>query len=46
MSFKIRCQQLLGHAIELPEESYQGDYLITLAQTCIDHYGASVLEKT
>ena len=35
LSFKVRCQQVLGHDIELPEESYKGEYLLDLAQTFI-----------
>ncbi len=35
LSFKVRCQQVLGHDIELPEESYKGEYLFDLAQTLI-----------
>lgn len=34
-SFKIRCQQQLGETVELPEDGYHGDYLVTLAQTCV-----------
>ncbi|MBN2267268.1 MAG: arginine--tRNA ligase [Candidatus Babeliaceae bacterium] len=35
LSFKIRCQQELGLTIELPEDSYQGTYLIDLAKECL-----------
>ncbi|MBA3751587.1 arginine--tRNA ligase [Candidatus Dependentiae bacterium] len=45
MSLKIRCQQQLGQSVELPEESYQGEYLITLAEECVAVHGPSVIEK-
>lgn len=34
-SFKIRCQQALGHDVKLPEDAYHGDYLVTMAQDLI-----------
>lgn len=34
-SFKIRCQQQLGIAAELPEDGYQGEYLVELAQQAL-----------
>ncbi len=46
MSFKIRCQQALGNAVELPEDGYRGEYLVELAHQCIKEYGSSVLEKS
>lgn len=40
MSFKIRCQQILGDSsIQLPEDAYHGQYLIELAQKTIETYG-------
>ncbi len=45
MSLKIRCQQNLGHEIELPEGSYQGEYMKELAQQCINEHGADVITK-
>jgi len=45
MSLKIRCQQACGQAIELPEESYKGEYLVELAQTCIKEHGETVLTQ-
>lgn len=45
MSLKIRCEQLLGMATELPEDAYHGEYLIEMAKECIDEYKKSVLEK-
>ena len=32
ISFKIRCQQQVGIAVDLPEDAYHGDYLIELAK--------------
>lgn len=37
-SFKIRCLQQLGHAIELPEDAYHGEYLINLATKCVKEF--------
>lgn len=44
-SFKIRCQQVLGSDIILPEESYHGEYLKDLAQECIKENGKDILSK-
>ena len=38
-SFKIRCLQQLGQSIELPEDSYKGEYLIDLAKECVSEFG-------
>ncbi len=45
MSLKIRCQQLLGQDVALPEEAYHGEYLIDVAKECIKTHGQSVLDK-
>lgn len=45
LSLKIRCQQILGINIELPEAAYHGEYLRELAQSCIADYGPTVIEK-
>jgi len=42
-SFKIRCEQLCGKESQLPEDAYHGEYLIALAQQCIDEHGTAVL---
>ncbi|HEX2978114.1 MAG TPA: arginine--tRNA ligase [Candidatus Babeliales bacterium] len=42
-SFKARCLQVLGKDAQLPEEGYQGEYLVELARTCVDKYGVSLL---
>ena len=44
-SFKIRCLQVLGQEAELPEDGYQGDYLVTLAQECFNEFGTELLSK-
>lgn len=44
-SLRIRCEQLLGHPVELPEDAYHGSYMVSLAQECIDQNGSSVLEQ-
>lgn len=44
-SLKMRCQQAVGMAIELPEESYHGDYLVELAKRCIAEHGAAVVNR-
>ncbi|MBA2307534.1 arginine--tRNA ligase [Candidatus Dependentiae bacterium] len=44
-SLIMRCKQLLNIPVELPEDAYHGEYLIQLAQECIDKYGTEVLEN-
>ncbi len=44
-SFKIRCLQVLGKEAELPEDGYQGEYLLTLAQECFNEFGAELEAK-
>lgn len=44
-SFKIRCLQQLGQAVELPEDAYHGEYLTDLAQTCVDQFGSNLLQE-
>ena len=43
-SLKIRCQQAAGQVVEMPEDGYQGEYMIELAQQCINEHGADVCE--
>lgn len=45
VSLKIRCQQVLGKNIALPEDAYHGDYLIALAQQCIKQHSPDVLNQ-
>lgn len=44
-SFKTRCLQQLGQPAELPEDGYQGEYLVSLATTCVQEYGAALKER-
>lgn len=44
-SFKIRCQQLAGMAVSVPEDGYRGEYLVDLAKKCLADYTVAVLEK-
>lgn len=37
-SFRIRCQQLAGFPVNLPEDAYQGEYLIELAKLAHQEY--------
>ena len=45
MSFKLRCEQLVGRAVVLPEDAYHGEYLIELARECLAKHGHEVLER-
>jgi arginyl-tRNA synthetase len=45
VSFKVRCQQELGQAVELPENGYKGEYLIELAKACVKEFGDSLNQK-
>lgn len=44
-SFQIRCLNQLGQNIPLPEDSYQGEYLIELAKNCVREYGYELITK-
>lgn len=44
-SLKVRYLQLLGNQVELPEDSYHGEYLIEIAQNCYDEFGDTCIEK-
>jgi len=44
-SLIIRCQQRIGINAEIPQDGYQGDYLIAIADECINEYGIKVLEN-
>ena len=43
-SVAVRYQQLLGEDVDLPEDSYQGDYIKEIAQEIIDQDGEQHLE--
>jgi len=45
-SFKVRCQQALGIDAQIPEEGYQGEYLVDLAKQCIAEKGDRVLAES
>jgi arginyl-tRNA synthetase len=45
-SFKIRCLQALGEDLQLPEDGYQGTYLIELARTCVTQHGAELKKQS
>lgn len=42
LSLKIRCLQLIGNAVELPEDAYHGEYLIEIAKDFINHHGNEI----
>jgi arginyl-tRNA synthetase len=44
-SVKIRYQQLLGQAVQLGEEHYQGEYIIDLARELLDQQGNTLLTE-
>lgn len=44
-SLKIRCQQIAGQTVDMPEDAYHGEYLIAIAQHCYDLYGSQLLQK-
>ena len=46
ISFKIRCQQQCGEAVDLPEDAYHGDYLIDLAKQAVVEFGPCYFKKT
>ncbi len=44
-SLKIRCQQALGQAVELPEDGYQGSYMKDLAAQAIAEHSATIIAQ-
>jgi len=46
LSFKVRCQQTVGKDVSMPENGYQGDYLIDLAKVAIAEHSASFADKS
>lgn len=44
-SFKIRCLQLKGEQIDIPEDGYRGEYLVDLAQTAHAEFGQELFDK-
>jgi len=44
-TLKIRCLQALGSSCTLPENSYQGEYMVDLAKQCIEEFGTEIEKK-
>ena len=44
-SVLLRAKELLGRAVDFPEDCYQGDYIRDLARQVIDEKGAAFLEN-
>jgi arginyl-tRNA synthetase len=44
-SLKIRCLQILGDPIAMPEDAYHGEYMIDLAKMCVAQHGEATREK-
>jgi len=44
-SFKVRCQQAAGMDVTMPEDGYQGQYLVDLAKVALSELGKEILEK-
>ena len=44
-SFKVRCQEVLGVAALMPEEGYQGEYLLDLARELIGRQNPEILTQ-
>ncbi|MFI5333510.1 MAG: arginine--tRNA ligase, partial [Candidatus Babeliales bacterium] len=45
-SLKARCQQQAGIDAQLPEDGYQGEYLVDLARECIQEHSTLVLKES
>jgi len=44
-SVRLRYMELLGHTIDFPDDHYQGEYIIDIAQMLIDQYRDSLLKS-
>lgn len=44
-SLKARCEQLVGIDSPVPEDGYQGEYLLELARTLITEHGDGIINK-
>jgi len=44
-SFKARCYQELGKKLTIPEDGYQGEYLINLAKEAVKELGDKLIQK-
>ncbi|HBR70274.1 TPA: arginine--tRNA ligase [Candidatus Dependentiae bacterium] len=45
-SFKARCYQELGENMPLPEDGYQGEYLVELAKEAVKEFDKQLLKKS
>ncbi|MDQ5890594.1 MAG: arginyl-tRNA synthetase [Candidatus Dependentiae bacterium] len=45
MSLKARCIELSGATAEIPEEGYHGEYLIEVAENCLQEHGNDILNN-
>lgn len=45
VSFKVRCLQVLGQDVQVPEEGYHGEYLLDLAKEYVAIHGDAVAQK-
>ncbi len=44
-SVRLRYLEMLGEAVEFPEDYYQGEYIKDIAKSLIDEYGDSIKEQ-
>jgi len=44
-SVKLRVCELLGQKVEIPEDFYQGEYLIDIARSILDEHGEAVADR-
>jgi arginyl-tRNA synthetase len=44
-SLKARCRMISGEELSLPDDGYQGEYLIPIAQKLVSGFGPTVAEK-
>ncbi len=44
-SLKARCRMILGEETLIPEDGYQGEYLVPIAQKLVSEFGPAVKEK-
>ncbi|MGQ9746848.1 MAG: arginine--tRNA ligase [Candidatus Caldatribacteriaceae bacterium] len=44
VSLEIRCRQILGEEVDLPEDGYKGDYLLDIARQFFSEKGKEILD--
>ncbi|MCX5641995.1 MAG: arginine--tRNA ligase [Candidatus Omnitrophica bacterium] len=44
-SLKARCRVILGEGLSIPEDGYQGEYLVPIAQKLVSEFGPALKEK-